>query len=53
MYTYKSGIAQIDKVSGGFDTGTNILILAPPMSAADQLAYALTKQAVGEYAIIL
>src|SRR5512138_1456289 len=53
MYTYKSGIAQIDQVSGGFDAGTNILILAPPMSAADQLAYALTKPAVGEYAIVL
>jgi len=53
MYTYKSGIAQIDEVSGGFDAGTNILILAPPMSAADQLAYALTKPVPGEYAIVL
>jgi KaiC/GvpD/RAD55 family RecA-like ATPase len=53
MYTYKSGIPQIDDVSGGFDAGTNILILAPPMSAADQLAYALTRPASGEYAIVL
>lgn len=53
MYTYKSGIAQIDEASGGFDAGTNILILAPPMSAADKLAYALTKPASGEYSIVL
>lgn len=53
MYSYKSGIAQIDDVTGGFDAGTNILILAPPMSYADQLAYALTKPLPGEYAIVL
>lgn len=53
MYTYKSGIAQIDEVSGGFDAATNILILAPPMSLGDQLAYALTKPLPGEYAIVL
>lgn len=53
MYTYKSGIAQIDEKSGGFNAGTNILILGPPMSAADQLAYALTKPVPGEYAIVL
>lgn len=53
MYSYKSGIEQIDKLSGGFDAGTNILILAPPMSFADQLALALTKPQTGEYSIIL
>jgi hypothetical protein len=53
MYSYKSGIEQIDQLSGGFEAGTNILILAPPMSYADQLAYALTKPLEGEYAIIL
>ncbi|MDD1694233.1 MAG: hypothetical protein LUQ71_05870 [Methanoregula sp.] len=53
MYSYKSGIAQIDDITGGFDAGTNILILAPPMSLADQLAYALTKPFPGEYAIVL
>jgi len=53
MYTYKSGIAQIDDVAGGFDAGTNILILAPPMSYGDQLAYAITKPLPGEYAILL
>ncbi len=53
MYSYKSGIAQIDDATGGFDAGTNILILAPPMSYADQLAYALVKPLPGEYSIIL
>jgi hypothetical protein len=53
MYCYKTGIAQIDSVNGGFDAGTNILILAPPMSYADQLAYALIKPLQGEYSIVL
>ncbi|MCK9580650.1 MAG: hypothetical protein M0Q92_09400 [Methanoregula sp.] len=53
MYLYKTGIAQIDDVSGGLEAGTNILILAPPMSYAEQLAYALTKPSQGEYSIVL
>ncbi len=53
MYTYKSGIEQIDQLSGGFEAGTNILILAPSMSFAEQLAYSLTKPLEGEYAITL
>jgi KaiC/GvpD/RAD55 family RecA-like ATPase len=53
MYSYKSGIEQIDQLSGGFEAGTNILVLAPPMSYADQFAYALTKPLEGEYAITL
>jgi len=53
MYSYKTGIDQIDRLSGGFEAGTNILILAPPMSYAEQLAYALAKPVTGEYAITL
>lgn len=53
MYSYKTGIAPIDDAAGGFDAGTNILILGPPMSYADQLAYAITKPLPGEYAIVL
>jgi hypothetical protein len=53
MYCYKTGIGQIDQVCGGFEAGTNILILAPPMSYADLLAYALIKPLAGEYAIVL
>ena len=53
MYNFKSGIAQIDAVSGGFEAGTNYLILAPPMSLAEELAYSLTRPLTGEYAIVL
>lgn len=53
MYRYKSGIELIDKVMGGFDAGTNYLILAPSMSSADKLAIALSRPLTGEYAIIL
>jgi hypothetical protein len=53
MYCYKTGIAQIDEVCGGFEAGTNVLILAPPMSYGDQLAYSLIKPLEGEYAIVL
>ncbi len=53
MYSYKTGIPFIDDASGGFDAGTNILILAPPMSYAEHLAYALVKPLPGEYSIIL
>jgi hypothetical protein len=53
MYNFKSGIAQIDSVSGGFEAGSNFLVLAPPMSLAEELAYSLTRPLTGEYAIIL
>ena len=53
MYSYKTGIDQIDQLSGGFEAGTNILILAPHLSYAEQLAYTLTKPLEGEYAITL
>jgi hypothetical protein len=53
MYNFKSGIAHIDSVSGGFEAGTNFLILAPPMSLAEELAYSLTRPLTGEYAIVL
>jgi hypothetical protein len=53
MYCYKTGISQIDAGCGGFEAGSNILILAPPMSSAEVLAYALTRPLQGEYAIVL
>jgi hypothetical protein len=53
MYNFKSGIAQIDSVSGGFEAGSNFLVLAPPMCLAEELAYSLTRPLTGEYAIIL
>jgi hypothetical protein len=53
MYRYKSGTEMIDRATGGFDAGTNFLILAPAMSSADRPALALTRPLAGEYAIIL
>ena len=53
MYSYKTGIPQIDQVTGGFDAGTNLLLLAPSLSYAEQLAYTLTKPLPGEYAVML
>jgi hypothetical protein len=53
MYSYKTGIPHIDQAAGGFDAGTNLLILAPSLSYAEQLAYILTCPLPGEYAIML
>ncbi|WAC04635.1 MAG: hypothetical protein OS112_09255 [Methanoregula sp.] len=53
MYNFKSGITQIDSVSGGFEAGANFLVLAPPMSLAEELALFLTRPQLGEYAIVL
>jgi len=53
MYIYKTGIAQVDGISGGIEAGTNILLLAPSMSSAEQLAYALIKPVPGEFSIVL
>jgi len=53
MYSFRSGLPQIDQITGGFDAGTNFLILAPPMSPAEEIGYALTKPLKGEYAIVL
>jgi len=53
MYSYKTGIPQVDQATGGFDAGTNLLLLAPSLCYAEQLAYTLTKPLTGEYAIIL
>ncbi|MCX6697494.1 MAG: hypothetical protein NTV84_08045 [Methanoregula sp.] len=53
MYYYRTGIAQVDGIYGGIEAGTNILLLAPSMSSAEQLAYALIKPGPGEYALVL
>ena len=53
MYIYKTGIAQIDGIYGGLEAGQNILMLAPSMSYAEQLAYAIIKPTPGEYSIVL
>ncbi|MDD4483042.1 MAG: hypothetical protein PHD55_01585 [Methanoregula sp.] len=53
MYSYKTGIPQIDMATGGFEAGTNLLLLAPALSYAEQFAYTLTRPQAGEYAIML
>jgi hypothetical protein len=53
MYYYRTGIAQVDGISGGLEAGTNILVLTPSMSSAEQLAYAMIKPVQGEYSIVL
>jgi hypothetical protein len=53
MYSYKTGIPQIDQATGGFDAGTNLLILAPSLSLGEELAYILTKPLPGEYSVML
>ncbi|MFA5332097.1 MAG: hypothetical protein WC342_06935 [Methanoregula sp.] len=53
MYSYKSGIPQLDQAIGGFEAGTNVLLLAPALSLAEQFAYAMIRPFPGEYSIIL
>jgi KaiC/GvpD/RAD55 family RecA-like ATPase len=53
MYTYKTGIALIDDVTGGLGPGSNILILAPPMSGANNLGSCIARPGEGEYSIII
>ena len=53
MYIYKSWISLIDDAAGGFEAASNILLLGPSMSYAEQLAYALVKPLPGEYSIVL
>jgi RecA-superfamily ATPases implicated in signal transduction len=53
MYTYKTGIALIDDVTGGLGPGMNILILAPPLSGADTLGACIARPGTGEYSIII
>ncbi|HRY75013.1 MAG TPA: hypothetical protein P5217_01900 [Methanoregulaceae archaeon] len=53
MYTYRSGIGQVDRTAGGFAAGKNYLILAPPGTIARELMYALAKPLPGEYALVI
>ena len=53
MYSYKTGIPHIDQAAGGFDAGTNLLILGPSLSLAEELAFILTTPMPGEYALVI
>jgi hypothetical protein len=51
MYSYITGISQIDDITGVFEAGTTIPVPAPALSCAATPARALTKPPDGEYAI--
>jgi len=53
MYSYKSGIGQVDEATGGFPAGKNYLILAPPAGLSRDLLYAFAKPLPGEYALVI
>jgi hypothetical protein len=53
MYLYRTGIPLIDDEFQGLRAATNILILAPPLTYADQLAYKLASPAPGEWSIVM
>lgn len=53
MYRYKTGIDFINDEIGGIRSASNILVLAPPLTNAKEIAYLLSKPVEGEYSIIL
>lgn len=53
MYKYLTGIDTIDQRVGGLNPGTNILILGPAFSSAEQVATFLGRPVQGEYMILL
>ncbi|MFA7198498.1 MAG: hypothetical protein WC093_04340 [Methanoculleus sp.] len=53
MYTYETGIPAIDGEYGGLRAATNILLLAPPLSYAELLAYRIASPQPGEWAVAI
>ncbi len=53
MYTYETGIPAIDGEYGGLRAATNILLLAPPLSYAELLAYRIASPLPGEWAVAI
>ncbi len=53
MYTYETGIPMIDREYGGLRAATNILLLAPPLSYAELLAYRIASPRPGEWAVAI
>ena len=53
MYKYLTGIDIIDQKVGGLNPGTNILVLAPAFSNAEQVVTYLARPRKGEYMIVL
>jgi len=51
MYTYETGIPMIDREYGGLRAASNVLLLAPPLSYAELLAYRIASPRSGEWAV--
>ncbi|NLB00252.1 MAG: hypothetical protein GX837_04705 [Methanomicrobiales archaeon] len=53
MYTYETGIPLIDKEFGGLRAASNVLILAPPQTYAEHLAYQMSSPRAGEWTVAI
>lgn len=53
MYIYETGIPLIDGDYGGMHAATNVLLLAPPLSHAEHLAYRIASPRPGEWTVAL
>ncbi len=53
MYSYQFGIPALDDQIGGLTSGANVLILAPPLSGAERIAYNLSFPSESEYSVLL
>ncbi len=53
MYTYKTSIIPIDDELGGLRATTNVLVLAPSISHAKEIAYMLAKPEEGEWTVVI
>jgi hypothetical protein len=53
MYLYETGIPVIDREFRGLRAATNILLLAPPLSYAEYLAYRIACPRDGEWTVVI
>ena len=53
MYSYTTGIPLVDEEFGGLRAATNVLILAPPLTYAEHLAYRMACPRAGEWTVAL
>ncbi|MBP2147110.1 KaiC/GvpD/RAD55 family RecA-like ATPase [Methanofollis sp. W23] len=53
MDPFKTGIRAIDETAGGIPPASNLLLLAPPFTGADRLAYQLTHPGKNDYTIVI
>lgn len=53
MYLYETGIPMIDREYGGLRAAANVLILAPPLTYAEHLAYRVACPRAGEWTVAI